>query len=81
MVFALVGLATLIIVLLIVILTLRLRKDELFTMFTIGSSKYKTIEIIGFELLIILSVSLSIALVFYWITGFYIETFIRQFII
>lgn len=81
MVFALVGLATLIIVLLIVTLTLRLRKDELFTMFTIGSSKFKTIEIIGFELLIILSLSLSIALVFYWITGFYIETFIRQFII
>ena len=46
MVFALVGLATLIIIILIVILTLRLRKDELFTMFTIGSSKYKTIEII-----------------------------------
>lgn len=81
MVFVLVGLATLIIISLIVILTLRLRKDELFTMFTIGSSKFKTVEIVGFELFVILFLSISIAMIFYWITGFYIEEFIQQFII
>jgi len=81
MVFVLIGIATFIIVFLIVILTLKLRKDELFTMFTIGSSKYKTVEIVGFELIITLFLSSSIALVFYGLTGFYIETFIRNFII
>ena len=81
MVFALIGIATLIIILLIVTPSIVESTDELLTMFTIGSSKYKTVEIIGFELVIILSLSLSVALLFYWITGFYIETFIRQFII
>ena len=81
MVFILVGLATLIIIGLIVILTLRLRKDELYTMFTIGSNKYKTMEIIGFELLIMVTLSVFISLTFYGITGFYIQEFIQQFII
>jgi len=81
MVFILVGLATLIIIGLIVILTLRLRKEELFTMFTIGSNKFKTMEIIGFELVIMVSLSAFIALILYGITGFFIEDFIRGFII
>ena len=81
MVFALVGVATLIIICLIVILTLRLRKDELFTMFTIGSSKFKTMEIIGFELVIMVVFSILIALSLYGVTGFFIEDFIQQFII
>ena len=81
MVFVLVGLATLIIVSLIVILTLRLRKDELFTMFTIGSSRYKTIEIIGFELAIIALSSLLVSAVLYSFTGFFIQDFIQKFII
>ncbi len=81
MVFILVGLATLIIISLIVILTLRLRKDELYTMFTIGSNKYKTMEIIGFELLIMVTLSVFISLIFYGLTGFYIQEFIQQFII
>jgi len=81
MIFTLVGLATLIIIGLIVILTLRLRKDELFTMFTIGSSKNKTIEIIGFELLIMVFLSILISLGLYGITGYFIQEFMQQFII
>ena len=81
MVFTLVGIATLIIIGLIVVLTLRLRKEELFTMFTIGSSRYKTIEIIGFELLMMIVLSGFIAAGLYGITGFFVEDFIRQFII
>lgn len=81
MVFLLVGLATLIIISLIVILTLRLRKEELFTMFTIGSSKFKTMEIIGFELFLMVLFSAVIALLLYSVTGFFIEDFIQQFII
>jgi len=81
MVFVLVGMVTLVIIALIVVLTLRLRKDELFTMFTIGSSRFKTVEIVLCELFVILFLSASIALLFYWMTGFYIEDFIRKFII
>lgn len=80
-VFILVGIATLLILCLIVILTLRLRKDELYTMFTIGSSPKKTVEIIGFELLITLFLSLLVALTLYSFTSFFVEDFIRQFII
>jgi putative ABC transport system permease protein len=80
-VFILVGIAVLFILGLIVMLTLRLRKDEIFTMFTIGSSRNKTIEIIGFELLIILLLSLVVAVILFSLTGFFVEDFIRQFII
>ena len=79
--FILVGIATLFILGLIIILTLRLRKDELYTMFTIGSSKNKTFEIIGFELLITALLSAAVALFFYGFTGFFVEYFIHQFII
>jgi putative ABC transport system permease protein len=80
-VFILVGIATLFILGLIVILTLQLRKDELYTMFTIGSSRNKTIEIIGFELLITVVLSLAVALILFNLTGYFVEDFIRQFII
>lgn len=80
-VFILVGVATLFILGLIVMLTLRLRKDELYTMFTIGSSRNKTIEIIGSELLITTFLSLAFAIILYSLTGYFVEDFIRQFII
>jgi putative ABC transport system permease protein len=80
-VFILVGVATLCILALIVVLTLRLRKDELFTMFTIGSSRNKTLEIIGSELLILVLLSLGFATLLYSLTGFFVDDFIRQFII
>lgn len=80
-VFILVGIATLFILGLIVMLTLRLRKEELYTMFTLGSSRNKTMEIIGFELLITAILSLAVALTLYSLTGLFVEGFIRQFII
>lgn len=80
-VFILVGVATFLILGLIVILTLRLRKEELYTMFTIGSSRYKVVEIIGFELLITILLSVVIAFILYGLTGYFVDDFIRQFII
>jgi putative ABC transport system permease protein len=80
-VFVLVGFATILILGLIVTLSIRLRKDEIFTMFTIGSSRAKVIEIISFELLIIIICSASVALVLYYLTGFFIEEFINYYII
>jgi len=80
-IFILVGMATLFVLGLIVMLTLRLRKDELYTMFTMGSSRNKTVEIIGLELLITAFLSVSVAFILYSLTGFFVEDFIRQFII
>ena len=80
-VFILVGVATLFILGLIIMLTLRLRKKELHTMFTIGSSKTKTFEIVSAELLIILVVSLILALFLYGITGYFVDGFIQKFIL
>ena len=80
-VFVLVGFATILILGLIVTLSIRLRKDEIFTMFTIGSSRAKVTEIISFELLIIIICSTVVALVLYNLTGFFIEDFINYYII
>jgi ABC-type antimicrobial peptide transport system permease subunit len=80
-VFILVGVATLFILGLIVMLTLRLRKDEMYTMFTIGSSRNKILEIIGFELLITTFLSLVLAVILYSLTGYFVDDFIQQFII
>ena len=80
-VFILVGLATLLILILIVTLSLRLRKDEIHTMFTMGSSRYKTFEILGLELLILIIMSGIVAAILYYITGFFVDDFIRYFIL
>lgn len=80
-VFALVGVATILILGLIVTLSLRLRKDELFTMFTIGSSKTKTFQILGLELSIVVLMSLLMAVALYVLTGFFVEEFINYYII
>ena len=80
-VFVLVGFATILILGLIVTLSIRLRKDEIFTMFTIGSSRAKVTEIIAFELLIIIICSAAVAFILYYLTGFFIEEFINYYII
>jgi putative ABC transport system permease protein len=80
-IFILVGFATLLILGLIVILSLRLRKDEIFTMFTIGSSRAKITEILGFELLLIIFFSAVIAATLYYFSGFFVDDFILQYII
>jgi len=80
-VFFLVGLATSLILVLIVMLSLRLRKAEIHTMFTIGSSPYKTFEIITVELIIVIFLSALIATIFYIITGYFVDDFIKYFIL
>jgi putative ABC transport system permease protein len=80
-VFILVGVATAMILGLIVILSVRLRKNEIYTMFTIGSGKGKIVEIVTFELLILLLGSLFFAAVLYASTGFFVDGFIQRFII
>ena len=80
-VFILVGFATMLILALIVTLSVRLRKGEIYTMFTIGSSRLKVVEIISFELIILIGGSSIFAGFLYIMTGFFVEDFIRNFII
>ncbi len=80
-VFVLVGVATLLILVLIMALTVRLRKNEIYTMFTIGSSRLKVIEIISFELMLLVGGSMIFAAILYSITGFFVKDFIHNFII
>jgi putative ABC transport system permease protein len=80
-VFLAVSLATLLILGLIIVLTLRLRKDEIYTMFTIGSSRGKIFEILGFELLIVVVLSAVFAFILYFITGFFVDDFIQFYIL
>jgi putative ABC transport system permease protein len=80
-VFVIVGLAVLLIFGLVITLSLRLRKDEMYTMFTMGSGKLKIIQIVGMELLLLIAASALIAGSLYYLTGFYITAFINAFII
>ena len=80
-VFILVGVATILILGLIIALSVRLRKSEIYTMFTIGSSRGKIVEIISFELLMITGSSVIFASFLYSVTGLFVDDFIRNFII
>jgi putative ABC transport system permease protein len=80
-VFLLVGVSTLLILTLIMALTIRLRKNEIYTMFTIGSSKRKVLEIISFELILLVGGSIVFAGFLYSITGLFVQEFINNFII
>ncbi|MEE9118523.1 MAG: ABC transporter permease, partial [Calditrichia bacterium] len=76
-VFLLVGFATLLILGLIVALSLRLRRDEIYTMFTIGSSRAKVFEILSFEMIIMIALSATLALIMYYFTGYFVDDFMR----
>jgi putative ABC transport system permease protein len=79
--FALVGSATLLIIGLIFTLSIRLRKNEIYTMFTIGSGKGKIIEIVALEMSLLLIGSIIFASFLYNLTGFFVDDFIQRFII
>lgn len=80
-VFVIVGLAVLLIFGLVITLSLRLRKDELYTMFTIGSGKSKVAQIVGMELTLLVVTSAAISGILLYVTGFFINEFINTFII
>jgi putative ABC transport system permease protein len=80
-VFIAVGFATLLIFILIMTLTIRLRKDEINTLEIIGSSRFKVAEILGMEVAIMFIASLVFAFIMYLVSGYYVNTFIEKFII
>jgi hypothetical protein len=77
----LVGIATLLILGLIVTLCLRLQRDEIYTMFTIGSSRAKMIEILMFELIILITLSTVLTLIMYYFTGYFVDDFMHAYIL
>ena len=79
--FLLVGFATLLILGLIVALSLRLRRDEIYTMFTIGSSRAKVFEILSFEMIIMIALSATLALIMYYFTGYFVDDFMQAYIL
>ncbi len=80
-VFLLVGVATISILSLIFMLSICLRKDEIYTMFTIGSGKGKVAEIILLEMVLLLAGSVVFSGLLYAMTGMFVEKFINTFII
>jgi putative ABC transport system permease protein len=80
-VFIAVGFATLLIFILIMTLTIRLRKDEINTLEIIGSSRFKVAEILSMEVAIMIIASLAFASILYLVSGYYVNTFIEKFII
>ena len=79
--FLLVGIATLFIFLLVVGLSLRLRKEEINTLIILGSSRAKVIQILCSEIITILLLSGFVAITLYGATGFFVEDFINNFIL
>ena len=80
-VFIAVGFATLLIFVLIMTLTIRLRKDEINTLEIIGSSRFKVVEILTMEVAIMIIASVFFAFLLYLLSGYYVNTFIEKFII
>ena len=80
-VFIAVGFATLLIFILIMTLTIRLRKDEINTLEIIGSSRFKVAGILSMEVAIMFIASLTFAFILYLVSGYYVNTFIEKFII
>jgi len=80
-VFIAVGFATLLIFVLIMTLTIRLRKDEINTLEIIGSSRFKVVEILTMEIAIMFIASVVLAFLLYLVSGYYVNTFIEKFII
>ena len=48
-------------------------REKIYTMFTIGSSQAKMVEILGFELVIIIAISATVAIIMYYFTGYFVE--------
>ena len=80
-VFVLMSIATLLLITLVVMLSLRLRSREMQTMFKLGCSRMKIAGMLISELGIILFVSLSLALLATATTSLYVDAILRRLIL
>lgn len=79
--FALVSLATLLLIVLVMMLSVRLRSREIFTMFKLGCSRLKIASMLASELGITLVMSISLALILAAITSHYADEILRALIL
>jgi len=80
-VFIIVAVSTFLLLGLVIMLSLRLRQREISTMFKIGSSRFKITELLAFEILIVLLISICLSAILITITSNYVNEFIKLFII
>jgi putative ABC transport system permease protein len=79
--FVLVGVATVLLVLLVIMLSLRLRHREVQTMIKLGCSRMKIAGMLSCELVIIVLISLSLTSLASTITSFYVDEILRVMIL
>ena len=80
-IFVVVLFATLLLLGLIIMLSLRLREKEILTMFKLGSSRFKIAELIVLEFIIIFIISAGISEIMVIFTKEYVDEFIKLFVI
>jgi len=80
-VFLIVAISTLLLFGLVIMLSLRLRQREIQTMYRIGSSRFKITELLAFEILIVLLISMCLSGSLILVTSNYVDEFIKLFIL
>ncbi len=80
-VFVIVAVSTVLLLGLVVMLSLRLRSREIQTMYRMGCSRFKVAELLGFEIGIILVVSIIFSAILMIATMRYVSEFIKVFIV
>jgi putative ABC transport system permease protein len=80
-VFVIVAISTLLLLGLVLMLSLRLRNREIQTMYRLGSSRFKIAELLGFEIGIILLISVFISAALVSLTLRYVNVFIKYFVL
>ena len=80
-VFLIVAISTLLLFGLVIMLSLRLRQREIQTMYRIGSSRFKITELLAFEILIVLLISMCLSGAMILVTSNYVDEFIKIFIL
>lgn len=80
-VFVIVAVSTVLLLGLVVMLSLRLRSREIQTMYRMGCSRFKVAELLGFEIGIIIVVSLIFSAILMFATIRYVSEFIKVFIV
>jgi len=80
-VFLIVAISTLLLFGLVIMLSLQLRQREIQTMYRIGSSRFKITELLAFEILIVLLISMCLSGSLILVTSNYVDEFIKIFIL
>jgi ABC-type antimicrobial peptide transport system permease subunit len=76
-----VGLATALMFILVMVLSWRLRADELRTMARLGCSRWKAVQIMGAEVVIMVGISVALAALFGFAITHYGETWLQNLVL